>query len=66
MVMTGTDVMASANGCTGDVAPLLSLTVTLKLNGLPDALVGVPLMVPVEELRESPGGSAPVATIQEL
>ena len=36
----------------------VSITVTLKLNGLPTAVVGVPLITPFAESRDSPGGSA--------
>src|SRR5436189_42586 len=53
--------MAIESGCAGDVAPLLSLTVTLKVKGLPVAVVGVPLITPVAEFSVSPGGSDPVA-----
>jgi hypothetical protein len=66
VVMTGADVIASVNDCGCDIVPKLSLTVTLKLNGLPDALVGVPLMVPVEVLRVRPGGKDPMVTVHEL
>jgi hypothetical protein len=66
VVMTGADVIASANGWGGDVVPALSLTVTLKLNGLPAALLGVPLIVPVEVLRVRPGGKDPMVTVHEL
>ena len=66
MVMTGTDVIASANGCGGDVVPALSLTVTVKPNGLPAALVGVPLILPFDALSESPGGKEPRVTVHEL
>ena len=54
------------NGCAGEVTPLLSLTVTLKLNGLPVTVVGVPLITPVEEFSAKPGGSDPELTLQLL
>ena len=49
-----------------DVDPRLSLTVTLKLNGLPAAEVGVPAMVPFVEFSVSPGGNEPDDTFQPL
>jgi hypothetical protein len=48
----------------GDVVPAVSLTVTLKLKGLPTALEGVPLIAPLAALSVSPGGSDPVLTVQ--
>src|ERR1051325_8842303 len=65
-VTTGTRPMAMENDCAADVAPALSLTVTLKLNGLPTALVGVPLIPPVAALRLKPGGSDPATSAQLL
>jgi hypothetical protein len=50
----------------GDVELALSLTVTLKLNGLPVAVVGVPLMTPVAALSVSPVGRDPLVTVQLL
>jgi len=47
------------NGLCGRGSPLLSFTVTLKLNGLPDVVVGVPLIEPVEALSVKPGGKDP-------
>lgn len=44
----------------------LSFTVTLKLNGLPVAVVGVPAMVPVAAFSAKPGGKLPVFTVQPL
>src|SRR3972149_5178524 len=44
------------------VAPLLSVTCTVKL--LVPAAVGVPLIAPVELLRESPAGSVPTVILQ--
>jgi hypothetical protein len=41
------------------VPPALSLTVTLKRNGLPVVVVGVPPITPVLGLRLKPGGRAP-------
>ena len=43
-----------------------SFTVTLKLNGLPVVVVGVPLMTPLEALRLRPAGRAPDDTVHEL
>jgi hypothetical protein len=48
------------NACGRDVTLTLSLTVTLKLKGLPVALEGLPVMAPVEEFKFSPGGSEPL------
>ena len=50
-------------GWAAEVAPVVSLTVTLK-----DALpaVGVPLMTPVDEFKERPAGSDPLLTVQLL
>jgi len=62
VVMVGpvTVVMPSAAG--GEVAPPLSLTVTLN-EELP-AVVGVPPITPVEAFRDKPAGSEPLATVQ--
>ena len=38
-------------------APVMSVAVTLTVNGLPTAVVGVPLITPVSGFRLSPGGS---------
>ena len=43
------------------VASRLSVTCTVKLNGLPVAVVGVPEITPVVALTESPPGKAPAA-----
>jgi hypothetical protein len=40
--------------------------VTLKLNGLPVAVVGVPPMTPVLALSVNPGGNDPETTVQFL
>ena len=56
--------MAMDSDCAGEVVPLLSLTVTLKLYGLPTAEVGVPPITPVVAFRLRPGGSEPAATNQ--
>jgi hypothetical protein len=48
------------------MAPTLSDTVTLKANGLPDALVGVPPITPVSAFSDNPAGSAPEYTVQML
>jgi hypothetical protein len=42
------------------------LTVTLKINGLPMAVDGVPLMAPEEALRFRPGGREPLLMAQLL
>ena len=52
------------NGCAGEVLPKLSLTVTL--NEAVAAVVGVPLMTPVDAARLKPAGSAPLLTVQLL
>ncbi len=39
-----------------------STTCTVKLKGLPVAVLGVPVMAPVEVFNVSPPGSAPVTT----
>jgi hypothetical protein len=55
--------MVMERGWAAEVAPVVSLTVTLK-----DALpaVGVPLMTPVDEFNERPAGSDPLLTVQLL
>ena len=64
VVIVGGEPMPIDN-CRGwDVAPLLSLTVRLKLNGLPTAVVGVPEITPVPSASASPVGSAPLLTVQ--
>ena len=50
----------------GETAPAVSLTVTLKMNGLPLEDVGVPLITPVVELKATPGGSPPEFTVQKV
>jgi len=52
--------------CGAEVAPRLSLTVTLKENGLPTGVEGVPLMAPETVLRFRPGGREPPLTAQPL
>ena len=49
-----------------DVLPALSLTVTLNAKGLPVAVVGVPLITPVEGFSVKPGGGVPLLTVQLL
>jgi hypothetical protein len=66
VVTAGAGMTVSVNACGCDVVPALSLTVTLKLNGLPAALVGVPLIAPVETLSERPGGNDPAVTVHAL
>jgi hypothetical protein len=62
IVGTGTTLIESA--LAGDVLPAVSLTVTLKLKGLPTALDGVPLITPLDALSVRPVGSDPVLTVQ--
>jgi hypothetical protein len=52
--------------CGAEVLPTLSLTVTLKLNGLPVALEGLPLIGPLEAFSDKPGGNEPALTVQLL
>jgi len=66
VVTAGAEMTVSVNVCSCEVVPALSLTVTLKLNGLPAALVGVPLMLPFEALSARPGGNDPAITVHEL
>jgi len=48
----------------GEIAPALSLTVTLNEGvGVTVAVVGVPLIAPVEALRDKPAGSDPLLTV---
>jgi hypothetical protein len=56
--------IAMDKGCGGETPPTLSFTVTLNLNGLPTAVVGVPLMTPVAAVSVSPGGRDPLVTVQ--
>ncbi len=64
--MVTTDAIAIENGCGCEVAPALSFRVTLKVKGLPSALVGVPLIAPVDAFSIKPGGSPPALTDQLL
>jgi hypothetical protein len=48
----------------GEEAPVLSLTMTLKLKGLPVAELGTPLMRPLVALSVNPGGREPALRIQ--
>jgi len=50
----------------GAVECAASLTVTVNENGLPVAVVGVPLMTPLLELSDRPGGSDPLVMVQAL
>ena len=45
---------------------MLSVTVTLNLNGLPIVANGVPLITPVKAFSVNPGGSEPVLTVHLL
>ncbi len=56
--------IAIDSGCGGETAPALSFVVTLKLNGLPVALVGVPPIAPLDAFSVKPGGSAPALRAQ--
>jgi hypothetical protein len=58
--------MVIDSGRPGEIAPALSLTVTLKLNGLPLVEVGLPLIAPVVEAKANPGGSVPEFTVQTV
>src|SRR4051794_29391143 len=60
----GSETAAMDNAC-GMETELPSEKVILKLNGLPIALVGVPLITPAGS-RVSPGGSAPPLIVQFL
>jgi hypothetical protein len=53
---------AMLRACVADCGPpaLESVTLIVKLNGLPVAVVGVPVIAPVLELRVRPGGNVPV------
>ena len=53
------------SGCAGEVAWVLSCTVTLKEN-VPMLAAGVPLITPEDEFKESPLGNAPEFTVQLL
>jgi hypothetical protein len=44
------------------ITPLLSVTVMVKLTG--PLAVGVPLIRPVVEFSDSPGGKAPLVTVK--
>ena len=48
----------------GEVAPVLSFTVTLKVE-VP-AVVGVPAIAPLVEFKVRPGGSDPLLTVHLL
>ena len=52
------------NTCAADVLPALSCTVTMKLNGLPAVLAGVPAITPVAALSVRPGGNDAPVTVQ--
>jgi hypothetical protein len=49
-----------------EVILALSVTVTLKLKGLPAAEVGVPAMIPLVPFSDNPGGSEPDDTCHPL
>jgi len=50
--------------CADEICPLLSLTVMLKLKGVPAEELGVPLITPMDEFKLRPGGRDPDATVQ--
>ena len=50
--------------CGADTRPNASFAVTLKLKGLPTAVVGTPLIWPLTSTSVSPGGSEPDDTFQ--
>jgi hypothetical protein len=56
--------MAIEKLCADDTLPAGSVAVTLKLNGLPVAVVGVPPITPVDAFSVSPGGKEPEETAQ--
>jgi hypothetical protein len=58
--------IAMDRGFGGDVALALSLTVTLKVKGLPVVLDGIPAITPVEAFSVRPLGSDPAPTVQLL
>jgi hypothetical protein len=58
--------MEIEKACGAEVTPRLSWTVTLKVNGLPAAVDGAPLMTPEEEFSVNPGGRLPLLTVQLL
>ena len=51
--------MVIARVCVGETVPVLSFTLTPKVNGLPTDVVGVPAITP-EALNVKPGGKEPV------
>ena len=57
-----TPVMVIDRLAAGEV--MLSLSFTVTLNEAVPVVVGVPLMAPLEELRERPAGRDPLETIQ--
>ena len=56
--------MVMDSGAAGEMSPALSLTVTLKEEA--PAVVGGPLITPVDEFRVRPAGSDPVVSVQLL
>jgi hypothetical protein len=64
LVTAKTPVTEIVNPCATDTLPALSFVVTLNPNGVPTALVGVPLMTPVTAFNVTPGGSVPALTVQ--
>ena len=66
VIVIGTGVETAIVNAFGVEPELLSEKVIVKLNGLPAAVVGVPLITPAAGSRASPGGSAPLLMIQFL
>ena len=64
VIVIGTGVETAIVNAFGVEPELLSEKVIVKLNGLPAAVVGVPLITPAAGSRASPGGSAPLLMIQ--
>ena len=62
----GAGMMVMERAFAGEIAPVLSFTVTLKLNGLPDDDSGIPLIKPVAESSVKPGGRVPVDIVHTL
>lgn len=64
VVTVGPAVMMMERAFDGEVAPVLSWTVALKLK-VPAAL-GVPVIAPLDAFSDKPPGSAPLVTSQLL
>ena len=66
VVMVSAPLTVIDNDAGADVLPALSWTVTLNTNGLPVAVVGVPLIAPVDAFSTRPGGGVPLLMVQLL